>query len=73
MLGILCATPEELLALREVLRVPPEPQVHGPTRIWLGDGLVLAQCGIGKVNAAAAATRSGKFPAARRAMPPPMQ
>lgn len=56
MLGILCATPEELLALREVLHVAPEPQTHGPTRVWLGDGLALAQCGIGKVNAAAAAT-----------------
>lgn len=56
MIGILCATPEELLALREVLHVAPAPQVHGPTRIWLGDGLALAQCGIGKVNAAAAAT-----------------
>lgn len=56
MLGILCATPEELLALREVLHVAPEPRIHGPTRVWLGDGLALAQCGIGKVNAAAAAT-----------------
>lgn len=56
MLGILCATPEELLALREVLHVAAEPETHGPTRVWLGDGLALAQCGIGKVNAAAAAT-----------------
>jgi adenosylhomocysteine nucleosidase len=56
LLGILCATPEELLALQEVLHVAPEPEIHGPTRVWRGDGLALAQCGIGKVNAAAAAT-----------------
>lgn len=56
MIGILCATPEEMLALQEVLHVAPEPEVHGPTKVWRGDGLALAQCGIGKVNAAAAAT-----------------
>jgi adenosylhomocysteine nucleosidase len=56
MYGILCATSEELAALAERLRLHPEPKIHGPTRVWAGDGLVLAQAGIGKVNAAAAAT-----------------
>ena len=58
--AILCATPEELAALRERLELDARPEVHGPTRIWRGrhDGeeLALAQSGIGKVNAAAAAT-----------------
>jgi len=58
--AILCATPEELAALRERLELEARPEVHGPTRIWRGrhDGedLALAQAGIGKVNAAAAAT-----------------
>lgn len=58
--GILCATPEELAALRGGLHLDTEPERHGPTRIWrgshAGDPLVLAQMGIGKVNAAAAAT-----------------
>ncbi|MFI4964283.1 MAG: 5'-methylthioadenosine/S-adenosylhomocysteine nucleosidase [Caulobacterales bacterium] len=60
MFGILCATVEEIAALRARLDVDAEPQGHGPTRVWRGryDGepLVLAQAGIGKVNAAAAAT-----------------
>lgn len=60
MYGILCATPEELAALAETLHLHPEELRHGPTRVWRGvhDGedLVLAQAGIGKVNAAAAAT-----------------
>ncbi|THD83284.1 MAG: 5'-methylthioadenosine/S-adenosylhomocysteine nucleosidase [Phenylobacterium sp.] len=60
MYGLLCATPEELAALRARLHLDPKPEVHGPTRVWRGrhDGeeLVLAQMGIGKVNAAAAAT-----------------
>ena len=60
MYGILCATPEELAALRERLELDRRPERHGPTRIWRGrhDGeeLALAQAGIGKVNAAAAAT-----------------
>jgi adenosylhomocysteine nucleosidase len=60
MYGILCATPEELAAIRERLRIDPPAEQHGPTRVWRGrhDGaeLVLAQMGIGKVNAAAAAT-----------------
>ncbi|HEY8616527.1 5'-methylthioadenosine/S-adenosylhomocysteine nucleosidase [Phenylobacterium sp.] len=60
MYGILCATPEELQAVAERLDLHPEPVRHGPTRVWRGslDGedLALAQCGIGKVNAAAAAT-----------------
>jgi adenosylhomocysteine nucleosidase len=58
--GILCATVEEIAALRAALGVPAEPERHGPTRVWRGDHagepFVLAQAGIGKVNAAAAAT-----------------
>jgi adenosylhomocysteine nucleosidase len=58
--GILCATVEEIAALRRRLDVEAEPERHGPTRVWrgrFGDApLVLAQAGIGKVNAAAAAT-----------------
>lgn len=58
--GILCATPEELAAVRGRLDLPSDPQAHGPTRVWTGthDGVpvALALCGIGKVNAAAAAT-----------------
>jgi adenosylhomocysteine nucleosidase len=60
MFGILCATTEEIAALRARLDVDPEPERHGPTRVWRGrfggEPLVLAQAGIGKVNAAAAAT-----------------
>jgi adenosylhomocysteine nucleosidase len=60
MFGILCATVEEIAALRARLDVDAEPERHGPTRVWRGrfEGrpLVLAQAGIGKVNAAAAAT-----------------
>nr|MEA2797266.1 adenosylhomocysteine nucleosidase [Phenylobacterium sp.] len=60
MFGILCATVEELVALRARLDVDPEPERHGPTRVWIGryagEPLALAQAGIGKVNAAAAAT-----------------
>ena len=60
MYGILCATVEELTALRARLDVDVEPERHGPTRVWTGryagEPLVLAQAGIGKVNAAAAAT-----------------
>ena len=58
--GILCATIEELTALKQRLDVEAEPERHGPTRVWRGrfegEPLVLAQAGIGKVNAAAAAT-----------------
>ena len=58
--GILCATPEELAALRERLHLDARPEVHGRTRVWRGthdgEALVLAQMGIGKVNAAAATT-----------------
>jgi adenosylhomocysteine nucleosidase len=58
--GILCATTEELDALRARLTLELEPETHGPTQIWRGvhDGaeIVLAQSGIGKVHAAAAAT-----------------
>ena len=60
MYGILCATPEELAALQARLSVEPEAKRHGPTRVRLGHhrgrDLALAQAGIGKVNAAAAAT-----------------
>jgi adenosylhomocysteine nucleosidase len=60
MIGILCATVEEIAALRARLDVEAEPERHGPTRVWRGrqggQSLVLAQAGIGKVNAAAAAT-----------------
>jgi adenosylhomocysteine nucleosidase len=58
--GILCATPEELAALRAELDLDPIPERHGPTQIWRGRHgeaeLTLALSGIGKVNAAAAAT-----------------
>jgi adenosylhomocysteine nucleosidase len=58
--GILCATPEELHALRARLTLALEPEAHGPTKVWRGshDGaeIVLAQSGVGKVNAAAAAS-----------------
>jgi adenosylhomocysteine nucleosidase len=58
--GILCATPDELDALRARLHLDPTPETHGPTQVWRGrhaDGeLALALSGIGKVNAAAAAT-----------------
>ena len=60
MYGILCATPEELAAVRARLDIDPTPEVHGPTTLWTGRcgaaPVVLAQSGIGKVNAAAAAT-----------------
>src|SRR5215218_3517317 len=56
MIGILTATPEELAAVRERLDIVGAREVHGPTRVWRGEGVVLALCGIGKVNAAAAAT-----------------
>jgi len=60
MFGVLCATPEELQALRARLKLEAEPEVHGPTRVFRGahgaTPVVLAQSGIGKVNAAAAAT-----------------
>lgn len=60
MFAILCATPDEISALRGVLHSDPEPEIHGPTRVWRGsfggEPIVVAQAGIGKVNAAAAAT-----------------
>jgi adenosylhomocysteine nucleosidase len=58
--GILCAIPEELAALATRLDLHAEAQAHGPTRIWRGRlggaELFVALSGIGKVNAAAAAT-----------------
>lgn len=60
MFGILCATPEELAALQSRFGIEQQPETHGPTRVWFGqhrgDDLALALSGIGKVNAAAAAT-----------------
>lgn len=60
MYAILCATPEELAALKATLHTDPEPQVHGPTTVWTGrhngEPIAVALAGIGKVNAAAAAT-----------------
>jgi len=60
MYGILCATPEELAALQSRLSIGPEARRHGPTGVWRGRhrdrDLALAISGIGKVNAAAAAT-----------------
>jgi len=59
-IGILCATAEERTALTERLGLGQSPVRHGPTRVWegrfAGEPLVLAEAGIGKVNAAAAAT-----------------
>jgi len=58
--GILCATPEELDALRARLQLALEPERRGPTQVFRGrhDGVevALALSGMGKVNAAAAAT-----------------
>lgn len=60
MIGILCAMPEELAALKPQLGIAQDAQTHGPTRVWRGGhgGLevTIALSGIGKVNAAAAAT-----------------
>src|ERR1700742_858676 len=60
MIGILCATVEELAARRRRRAAEADPEARGPTRVWRGrfggEPLVLAQAGIGKVNAAAAAT-----------------
>jgi len=60
MYGILCATPDELDALRLRLELDATPEAHGPTQVWRGrhEGrdLALALSGIGKVHAAAAAT-----------------
>jgi len=58
--GILCATPEELAAVRAHITLDAPPQTFGPTEVWTGEHagqpVALALCGIGKVNAAAAAT-----------------
>ena len=56
MYGILCAIPHELDALRERLVVEAEAQTFGAVQVWTGPGYALALSGIGKVNAAAAAT-----------------
>ena len=56
--AILCATPEEMAALRRVLDAGPQPEIHGPTKVWRavyrGEPVVLAQAGIGKVTSAEA-------------------
>jgi adenosylhomocysteine nucleosidase len=58
--GILCATMDELDALRARLKLDLTPETHGPTQVWRGEhadgALALALSGIGKVHAAAAAT-----------------
>jgi len=58
--GILCATTDELAALRARLEREATPEPHGPTQVWRGGhegrDLALALSGIGKVHAAAAAT-----------------
>jgi adenosylhomocysteine nucleosidase len=60
LLGVLCATPEELAALRARLALESEPERRGPTRVfhghWRGEALAVAESGIGKVHAAAATT-----------------
>lgn len=56
MIGILCATIEEREALVAALGLHAAPRIHGGTRVWTAEGLALAESGIGKVNAAAAAT-----------------
>lgn len=56
MIGILCATPEELAALVRELDLDASPEAHGPFQVWTRQGLALARSGLGKVNAAAAAT-----------------
>lgn len=60
MIGLLCATPEEVAALRQRLGLDADPVRYGPTAIWTGEhrgqGLAVALAGVGKVNAAAAAT-----------------
>jgi adenosylhomocysteine nucleosidase len=52
--------PEELAAVRRELRIDGAPEACGPTLVWRGtyggQAVVLALGGIGKVNAAAAAT-----------------
>lgn len=59
-LGLLCAVPQELDALRDRLALSPAPDAYGPSQVWTGhhEGrpIALALSGIGKVNAAAAAT-----------------
>jgi adenosylhomocysteine nucleosidase len=56
MIGILCATPEELAALRATLGIDTPPETYGGLQVSTAHGLALARSGLGKVNAAAAAT-----------------
>lgn len=60
MIGLLCATPEEIAALRRRLGLHADPVRYGPTAVWTGEhrgqGVAVALAGVGKVNAAAAAT-----------------
>ena len=60
--GILCATPEEFDALHHRFAFDPEPTTIAGFQFWKGQvpdrarSLILAQSGIGKVNAATLAT-----------------
>jgi adenosylhomocysteine nucleosidase len=60
--GILCATPEEFDALHHRFEFDPEPTTLAGFQFWKGSApscaqsIVLAQSGIGKVNAATLAT-----------------
>lgn len=60
MIGILCATPEELAALKAQCQLDPGVQRFGPTEVWSGTchghPVTLALAGMGKINAAAATT-----------------
>ena len=57
MIGILCATPEELAALRDRLHVGSGPRTFGPTRVWTGrhGGAEIALAQAGDIDAAKAA------------------
>jgi adenosylhomocysteine nucleosidase len=60
--GILCATPEEFDALHHRFAFDPEPTTIAGFQFWRGQvpdrprSIILAQSGIGKVNAATLAT-----------------
>lgn len=60
MIGILCATPEELAALKAQCQLDPGVRRFGPTEVWSGTchghKVTLALAGMGKINAAAATT-----------------
>ncbi len=60
--GILCATPEEFAALHHRFEFAPEPTTIAGFQFWQGQvpdhsrSIILAQSGIGKVNAATLTT-----------------